>query len=295
MSTKIMILKILAFGLLFSCMPEGRSQNSLLWQITSKQGEVSYLFGTYHLIGNEYLNAHPQVAEAYKKSEITVVETLIDSTKLMEVASMSLMTKNTLWDFYDTAEFELINQVIEEQTGMNLNVMTQMKPVAIAMFYSLSLAQQELQDSELDFSGQPIDVYFASQAKKRGKTVVTLETMMEQMRLLYDSDSLQEQATMLLKMVEDTTVESLNIDLLRLYKSEDLTGMYQLSEDQGDSYGDMSIFLEDRNHKWIEKLVPVLEQGEAFIAVGALHLPGKEGLIALLSQEGYELKPIMPN
>ena len=68
--------------------------------------------------------------------------------------------------------------------------------------------------------------------------------------------------------------------------------MFELSEEAADQYGDMAVVLDNRNNKWIAKLAPVLNQGNAFIAVGALHLPGKEGLISLLSAEGYKLTPV---
>ncbi len=47
--------------------------------------------------------------------------------------------------------------------------------------------------------------------------------------------------------------------------------------------------LTDRNHVMAERAVPLLEKGNAFIAVGAMHLPGNEGLISLLKQKGYSL------
>ena len=268
-----------------------QAQKSLLWEITDPSGKTSYLFGTYHLVGSEYLEAHESVAEAYQSSETVVVETVIDSSKLMQVAVMSVMQANTLWDFYDTTQFETIDEEFSAVTGMSLNTMAQMKPVAIAMFYSLSIAQRELAKSGLNFSGQPIDVYFANNGARNGKEVVTLETMMEQMEMIYNSESLEEQAEMLLAMIEEAEVEDVSIELLKYYEKEDIRAMARLSEEIDHEYGDMAVLLDNRNKKWIEKLKPVLAEGNAFIAVGALHLPGEEGLIALLSNAGYTLKP----
>lgn len=285
----------LIFGVLLSLVflfGEGlRAQNSLLWEVTAPNGRVSYLFGTYHLVGSEYLKAHSHVAEVYAASERVVVETVIDSSKLMEVAAMSIMHENTLWDFFDTAQFEAIDAEFSAVTGMSLNSMAQLKPVAVAMFYSLSIAQQELSKSGLNFSGQPIDVYFAADAGKKGKEVVSLETMMEQMELIYNSETPEEQAEMLLSMIEDADVEDVSIELLKYYEEEDIEAMAKLSEEIGNDYGDMAVLLDNRNNQWIEKLKPVLEEGKAFIAVGALHLPGDEGLIELLTDAGYTLKP----
>ena len=242
-------------------------------------------------MGSEYLDAHTMVAQAYMSSETVVVETVIDSSKLMQVAAMSVMQANTLWDFYDTTQFETIDEEFNAVTGMSLHTMAQMKPVAIAMFYSLSIAQRELAKSGLNFSGQPIDVYFAHNGAKNGKEIVTLETMMEQMEMIYNSEPLEEQAEMLLAMVEEAEVEDISIELLKYYEKEDIRAMARLSEEIDHDYGDMAVLLDNRNNKWIDKLKPILADGDAFIAVGALHLPGEEGLIELLTEAGYTLKP----
>lgn len=280
------------FGLFLFVGDGIQAQKGLLWEITDPNGKTSFLFGTYHLVGSEYLDVHTPVASAYASSETVVVETLIDSSKLMQVATMSMMTENTLWDFYDTVQFESIDSEFKDVTGMSLTSMTQMKPIAIAMFYSLSIAQQELAKSELNFSGLPIDLYFAQQAGKSGKEVVPLETMMEQMDMLYNSDPLEEQAEMLLEMINDTTVEDISIALLDYYEAENLEAMAKLSEEVGNDYGDMAVLLDNRNNKWIDQLKPILAKGDAFIAVGALHLPGEEGLLVLLTEEGYKLSPV---
>ena len=50
--------------------------------------------------------------------------------------------------------------------------------------------------------------------------------------------------------------------------------------------------LTDRNIKMRATAEPLLEQGRVFIAIGALHLPGKQGLVALLREAGYTVTPI---
>jgi hypothetical protein len=50
--------------------------------------------------------------------------------------------------------------------------------------------------------------------------------------------------------------------------------------------------LATRNLGMRENAVPHLAQGGAFIAVGALHLPGRHGLVALLREAGYTVTPV---
>jgi hypothetical protein len=48
----------------------------------------------------------------------------------------------------------------------------------------------------------------------------------------------------------------------------------------------------ERNFRMRDRALPYLERGGAFVAVGALHLPGEDGLLRLLENEGYAIEPI---
>lgn len=48
----------------------------------------------------------------------------------------------------------------------------------------------------------------------------------------------------------------------------------------------------ERNKTMLKNSKPILAEGNAFIAVGALHLPGPEGLVEQLRQNGYTVTPV---
>jgi hypothetical protein len=73
---------------------------------------------------------------------------------------------------------------------------------------------------------------------------------------------------------------------------QDIPAMLDISSDYEEDMGDMTALLDDRNKDWVPKLKPLLAEGSAFIAVGALHLPGEFGLIELLRQEGYSVRAV---
>ncbi|TNF37962.1 MAG: hypothetical protein EP315_01845, partial [Gammaproteobacteria bacterium] len=50
--------------------------------------------------------------------------------------------------------------------------------------------------------------------------------------------------------------------------------------------------LDKRNLRMVERMQSCLQQGRAFIAVGALHLPGVQGVLHLLEQQGYSVSPV---
>ena len=50
--------------------------------------------------------------------------------------------------------------------------------------------------------------------------------------------------------------------------------------------------IDDRNVHMIERMLPRLKQGAAFIAIGALHLPGEKGILQLLTERGYTVSVV---
>jgi uncharacterized protein len=56
--------------------------------------------------------------------------------------------------------------------------------------------------------------------------------------------------------------------------------------------GFQKTLLVDRNVKMRDAATPMLEKGNVFIAVGALHLPGETGLVSLLRERGYTVTPV---
>jgi uncharacterized protein YbaP (TraB family) len=54
----------------------------------------------------------------------------------------------------------------------------------------------------------------------------------------------------------------------------------------------MGYIVDQRNLTMLERMKSRLKEGNAFIAVGALHLPGERGLLKLLEQEGFKVTAI---
>jgi len=87
-------------------------------------------------------------------------------------------------------------------------------------------------------------------------------------------------------------------ELLAAYKQRDLGRLLAISEASMQA-GDQRLaddfqrrLVDDRNQHMAERVQPYLRQGKAFVAVGALHLPGKTGLLERLQQQGYTVTPV---
>jgi uncharacterized protein len=287
---------ILLFWLLISCLIPGYGQtsgNTLLWEISGKGlKKPSYLFGTHHLIQDQYLNGAPKVKKAFSGAAQVVVEAEIDSSALMELGMLALMLDNRLSALMDSSGYALVSEELQRSTGYDLRMFEQLKPVTLTMMLTMLYAQQitaELVPGE----GMPLDQYFAVAGKRAGKVIQPLETMQEQAKLLYNQHSPQEQANQLVDFVRDKEqMIRMQKDLTEMYLNGDIEAMWQLNTEIGDRWGDSAYLLDNRNQRWMQQLPAIIQQQATFIAVGALHLPGENGLINLLRQAGYKVKPV---
>ncbi|MDX1402049.1 MAG: TraB/GumN family protein, partial [Kiloniellales bacterium] len=129
---------------------------------------------------------------------------------------------------------------------------------------------------------------------REGKEVVGLETLGEQLAL-FEGASEEDQTIMLRAVVEDRQAVRRQFDgMLSGYLNRDLSALYaemrRQTENELKEVEDFEEnFVVSRNHRMAERLKPHLAAAPTFVAVGALHLPGEEGLISLLHQQGYKV------
>ncbi|WP_299985040.1 TraB/GumN family protein [uncultured Pontibacter sp.] len=267
---------------------------SLLWEISGNGlKQPSYLYGTYHLLNASYLNTVPEVMERFMESRGVVVETEIDSAKMMQLGAKMVMPDNRLSNLLSKEDYALVNEEIKAQFGFELSMADQMKPMTLLLM--LSLKDYQRMEVLKEYTGQPLDMYFASYNKKSKKKVSTLETMEQQFDLLYNHHPLDKQAEQLVAYVKNKeTAMKMSDKLVQLYFDKDLAGMWKLSNDYNEltGGGDMAYMTDDRNKDWMTKLPAIMKEQSTFIAVGALHLPGENGLLQLLQRAGYTVKPL---
>ncbi|MBN8578708.1 MAG: TraB/GumN family protein [Cytophagales bacterium] len=271
-----------------------QSEKALLWKITGKGlREPSYLFGTYHLLTHKFLTTTPEIKEPFKQAKGVVVEMVIDSSRLQQLGMMALMPDQKISSLISVEEFNLVSAELEKLMGVSLTQLDQFKPVSIMVMMTLVYAQQRNAEILAKYPGLPMDYFYAATGKMYKKEVTPLETQEEQIDLLYNSFSIEEQARQLVKYVAQKELAAqTQADLLALYLDKDLRGMYALTESLPTDLGNSDALLKDRNTKWMEVLPKLMKKQSQFIAVGALHLPGPDGLIALLRKQGFTVTPV---
>jgi uncharacterized protein YbaP (TraB family) len=267
---------------------------SLLWEITGNGlKQPSYLYGTYHLLNDSYLNSEPAVKQSFQQSKGVVIETEIDSSAMMQMASKMIMPDNKISALLPPEEYALVEKEVKQALGYDMAMLDQMKPMTLLLM--LSVLEYQKMEVLKQYQGKPLDVYFAQQGRTDGKKITSLETMEQQLDLLYSHYPVEKQAKQLVEYVKQKeTALQLQDHLTKLYFEEDLAGMWAASEAYNKLMGeeDMAYMVDNRNKNWMTQLPEIMKQQPTFIAVGAMHLPGENGLLQLLQKAGYKVKPI---
>ena len=80
--------------------------------------------------------------------------------------------------------------------------------------------------------------------------------------------------------------------LVELYHQEDIKKLNKASVELSDMQDFEAALLTKRNQNWIPLIETFIKEKSSFIAVGAAHLAGDEGVIKLLKEAGYKLTPL---
>ncbi len=265
---------------------------ALLWEVSGNGlAKPSYLFGTYHILRDSYLQKDSLTRLHFEKAEGVVVEMVFDSSEAGKVRQYATMADNNLIKLIDATDYKLVADEFNTVTGQELSFYNQIKPIIIATALSVAYARQQ-SDTLTKFSGQPIDLYFVKQAKAKQKPLKGLETLDEQLKLLYDRQPVEQQAEQLVRMVKQkNTVRPQGSTLTDMYLRADLDGMWAMFQRESDSPADLYALIDNRNIRWVSLLRPIMAERSTFVAVGVGHLPGPNGLLNLLRQAGYVVKP----
>jgi uncharacterized protein len=297
------LIYLLIFGTLPSFAQE--AMNSIFWEIKGNGvSKPTYVFGTHHLHDYQFLEKNPQVATALQSSDYVIGEIVIDTNEMrmaMKLTMAMFMKNNTLSKLLSKEDYDATDKCLRENMGRSLLALNNVKPIFV---YHLIMVAKYMKATQTDPQKSPqmmnnpfnasMDVYFQQQARKFKKELRGLESIDDQIKVLYDGYSLERQVEMLLELVYDKGGSSGNevLELSKLYIEQDLEGLFQLM--QKTSHEDeLKSLLIDRNNNWLPQIEQILQSPKnAFIAVGAGHLPGSYGIISQLRKKGYTLSPI---
>jgi uncharacterized protein YbaP (TraB family) len=225
-----------------------------------------------------------KVMDALKSCATIALEIDIDMSmsEKIEIAKMTLIPNGeTLKNYMADTSYVKLKSYCIDSLGWKESKFEQyahLKP-----FFFSSLVLQEKIGKQKSF-----EMEFDKLAKKYKKPLIGLETIMYQMETI-DRISIKDQV----QFMDDFSNMSEFDVLFKLYEKEDINGLYNLIAAETDMLPEFNHwFLDVRNANWIPVIEKQISKEASFIAVGAGHLGGTNGVLELLKKQGYTITGI---
>ena len=277
---KIFIGAILA-GVAFAAQA---TEKGLFWKLESPSGITSYLFGTIHTDDNRVADISTNVINAIKSVDTFMMESAENNDP-----SVFMMKEGSLASQLTNDEFEQVRELADFHT-MHLGAAMQMKPWLLAVVFDLPKAQTPFVQDNL----------LMTKSEEAAKEVLGIETAAEHFGVM-DDFSLEEQMVML-RAVLKRTPEQKEADFERLmtaYLEGDSDKITSLDEKISGGMLPKDIWakmraklIDERNVVMAERTIKIAYEKPVFVAVGASHLAGDNGLIAAFKKAGFKLSAV---
>lgn len=278
--------------LFFSCLLAYGLSAQLCWKITAPGKAVpSYLFGTHHLIEPTNIPHLDSLITLCQASELFVGELLDDPQGSQKMLTAVSMPNRSLKTLLTPEDYALVAAEIKRTLDMDLSFFDEVKPLYIGTVYTM---MAHLNALGLKDQPEPVDGLLRRKAVEKGLPVVGLETVDQQIDILFNSLSLERQAELLLEAVKDTSQTELKVgELNRAYLAGDLAVLARLGSDEDWLPKEKNLMVDQRNLNWARVLPDYLNHHACFIAVGCLHLVDETGLINQLRLAGFQVEPLL--
>ena len=265
------------------------SRRSFLWKATGARGSV-YLVGSVHLLTKDYYPLSASLEAAFEDSDLLVeevdfAEMLKPETQVQTMARGLLPAGQSLDKVVSADTLSLVSQRVSA-LGMPIEPLKRFKPWSLA----LMLLGLEWQKAGFD-PALGLDRHFYDQARSQGKAVKGLETVAFQLSRFDEMNNEQQERLLVQSLKELDTQRSAVAVLADAWKAGDVATI------EGIVLQELKLetrlyerLLVDRNRMWLPQIESLFERARpAFIVVGAAHLVGPDGLLAMLTAKGYAI------
>jgi uncharacterized protein YbaP (TraB family) len=291
-----------AFAAVMAEAAKVKNGEAIFWKIERAGLKPSWLLGTAHVTDPRVTGMTPEARAALSGAGTVALELReIRDRQEMALAAMKhakfmvLPSGQSLWDLIPDDQESLIRDNPNFAPGVAKTIFSY-QPWVVSTMLSIPLCE-----SLREQQGQrSLDMQIAQQAGKQGSELVGLETMEEQMKVMSSLPlDLQVRYLVAAARMAPRAVDYFET-LVSLYDQRKVTAFLPLTtrlEPADKDSPAMMAFLEQeliakRNRIMSNRAAKLLALGNVFIAVGAMHLPGDEGLVELLRRAGYKVTPV---
>jgi hypothetical protein len=290
---QLTIVRRVAIALLWSllCCDSAHAAAPLhtFWSVKGAHNTV-YLLGSVHVLKPSDSELPAEALHAYQSASALVMELDLNNIDVGELAGLgpeleSLPAGETLEHVLGATAYASFLEHAKP-FGLDPELFSHYQP----WFVAITLEQLEL--TQLGFTaGSGVDEQFAQRAQADHKPIVALETLDQQLGL-FAHLSLDQQRRFLLYTLDDSDDAASQVNaVVDAWRQGDTAALERLLTESYAEFPELyRLLTTDRNHRWLPTLTGLLHESQDYlVVVGALHLVGKDGVVELLRQAGYQV------
>lgn len=261
----------------------GVQAQSLLYEISGNSlKKTSYLYGTMHITSKQQSPIYEKAKEKLSISKLYLME--LDPAKMNSPAmygKLMLPDNKTLKDYMSVKDYDALSIKFNAITGYQLLMFEKFQPIMIESIIEI----METKNKTDSFGVIMMDMELSLVAKQNNIQTKGIETPTEQIDAMLRIP-VEDQLEILLASWQDT-----NQDTEDLYAKNDIDSLYLATVSAMPATARKAL-ITDRNQIMADRINSLIKKQSVFIAVGAAHLGGEEGVVNLLRRKGYILKEI---
>lgn len=272
--------------------PADARERSILWTVEGRHNTV-YLLGSIHVLRADDAELPEAAAEAYVDAEQLVMEIDMDDASvadpaavLEEMQRIAMLPEGQSLRTVMGADYAAV-EAGTAQAGLDAALLDRFAP----WFVATTLLQLEL--AKRGFAAEfGIEQRLAARAVADRKPIQGLETPAQQFGVLAGLPLPLQKRFLLMTLEESADLDHELDDLLRAWQRGDADALARLLSAEFEDFPELYRPLtEDRNRAWIAKLTDLLDDEDDYlVVVGALHLVGRNSVVELLEQRGYDVE-----
>lgn len=264
-----------------------QNQKSLLWEVSGNNlKQSSYLFGTSHMLCSDSFSIPEKVYKSLDLSEQIVLEIDMDEPNFMQRMQTLLMNPSmyNIANELDKSDLNLINEFLMNNYGTDMSQIGIMKPFALMSMVSVkSISCQDIINIEDEIM---------KLAKSKGYDIKGLEEV-EDVISIFDEVPTKQQLGWIIKNIRGKDETNMLFQKLQsYYEDEDVLSIHKSINELPEYEFLSDKLINERNEKWINRIIELSNKKSSFFAFGSAHLSGEKGVIQLLRDKGYKVTPI---
>lgn len=264
-----------------------KNGNTLLWKIEKEGMQTSYIYGTIHMINEEFYHFSSNLRERILGSDAIIME-VGGMPNPVATYQLMMLDSGTVHSYFSPEQLVALLEFMDLEMGVSPQEFDQsyaaMKPFVL---------MQTITQDYFEPTAKSYDLEIMGLAAEHEIPLIGLETIEEQLGF-FDKIPKEKMALMIIESIQKHDEEKAEtLKLMEFYAAQKVDKLIPLLQKQSPEFMEFEdLFLYDRNRAWIPTLESEMKNKSCFIAVGAGHLFGEKGVIALLQQKGYTITAI---